>query len=169
MSPRGAGARFVEVPADRLVAELDSIGAAVAARGGSAAWRVRGRERVFDLTVPGAGAQVRVFTSLAVGQDQVRDCGKDAVRVCVGALDGERFRPTEKGTKLLRTAPAGEEDRVGAFLARLREALRGAYRRAQAVRPCPDCGRPMARREGRNGAFLGCTGYPACKTTARAS
>ena len=28
---------------------------------------------------------------------------------------------------------------------------------------CPECGKPMARRNGRFGPFIGCTGYPACK------
>lgn len=157
--------RFVSIPADRLVGLLEEIGAKVEAAGGGFAWRVQGRERVFDLTVPGAPGQVRVFTSLAVGEAEVRDCGKDAVRVCVGALFDDDFKPTEKGTKILRTAPKGAEDRAGAFLSRLQEALRGAYRRARAVTPCPQCGRPMATRKGRNGAFLGCTGYPECRGT----
>ena len=28
---------------------------------------------------------------------------------------------------------------------------------------CPDCGKPLARRRGRYGPFIGCTGYPDCK------
>ncbi|MEX2046751.1 MAG: type I DNA topoisomerase [Chloroflexota bacterium] len=28
---------------------------------------------------------------------------------------------------------------------------------------CPDCGKPLARRRGRFGPFVGCTGYPDCK------
>lgn len=28
---------------------------------------------------------------------------------------------------------------------------------------CPDCGRPMRKRDGSRGAFLGCSGYPKCK------
>jgi DNA topoisomerase-1 len=31
---------------------------------------------------------------------------------------------------------------------------------------CPDCGKPMAKKFGRRGAFLACTGYPDCKKTA---
>lgn len=31
---------------------------------------------------------------------------------------------------------------------------------------CPNCGKPMFIREGRFGEFLGCSGYPECKTTA---
>lgn len=30
---------------------------------------------------------------------------------------------------------------------------------------CPNCGKPMLIREGRFGEFLGCAGYPECKTT----
>ena len=30
---------------------------------------------------------------------------------------------------------------------------------------CPNCGKPMLIREGRFGEFLGCSGYPDCKTT----
>lgn len=31
--------------------------------------------------------------------------------------------------------------------------------------PCPECGQPLRRRTGRNGAFWGCSGYPECRTT----
>jgi DNA topoisomerase-1 len=30
---------------------------------------------------------------------------------------------------------------------------------------CPNCGKPMVQRMGRRGPFLGCSGYPDCKTT----
>jgi DNA topoisomerase-1 len=32
---------------------------------------------------------------------------------------------------------------------------------------CPNCGKPMAKKFGRFGPFLGCTGYPECKTILR--
>jgi DNA topoisomerase-1 len=28
---------------------------------------------------------------------------------------------------------------------------------------CPECGKPLARKRGRRGTFVGCTGYPSCK------
>ncbi|MBY0526670.1 MAG: type I DNA topoisomerase [Gemmataceae bacterium] len=31
--------------------------------------------------------------------------------------------------------------------------------------PCPNCGKPMLERMGKRGPFLGCSGYPECKTT----
>jgi DNA topoisomerase I len=33
----------------------------------------------------------------------------------------------------------------------------------EALGACPDCGKPLARRSGRRGSFVGCTGYPSCK------
>jgi DNA topoisomerase-1 len=32
-------------------------------------------------------------------------------------------------------------------------------------RACPDCGKPLLIRTGRNGAFVGCSGYPKCRHT----
>lgn len=158
--------RYVEIPADRLGTMLDAIGDAVRQRGGDYAWNRSGREIVFDLYPPTIlPVCVRVFTTLD-GDVTARDCGKDAVRIIVGVLDERddfKFRPLEKGTKILRTAPRGAPDRVQAWLDRLRDTLREAYRRARVVRPCPDCGRPMARREGKFGPFLGCSGFPQCR------
>jgi DNA topoisomerase-1 len=34
---------------------------------------------------------------------------------------------------------------------------------------CEKCGKPMALKRGRFGAFLGCTGYPECKNIVKAS
>jgi len=31
--------------------------------------------------------------------------------------------------------------------------------------PCEECGKPMMKRWGRNGFFMGCSGYPKCKST----
>jgi len=35
----------------------------------------------------------------------------------------------------------------------------------KAAKDCPDCGKPLVRRNGRYGEFLGCTGYPSCRHT----
>jgi len=29
--------------------------------------------------------------------------------------------------------------------------------------PCPDCGEPLLKRQGRHGPFIGCSGYPKCR------
>jgi DNA topoisomerase-1 len=31
---------------------------------------------------------------------------------------------------------------------------------------CPQCGKPLVRRNGKHGAFIGCSGYPKCRHTA---
>lgn len=33
------------------------------------------------------------------------------------------------------------------------------------TKTCPACGRTMYPREGKNGVFFGCSGYPNCKKT----
>lgn len=165
-----SGPRFVAVPADRLLAELREIGALVSGKGGSFTEGRQGREVVVDVVPPGGRAMVRVFTSLAAGAAEVRDCGDDAVRIVVGVDTPERFRPIDESRKILRTAPKGADDRVAVFLERLREAIRQAYRQAKEVPACPACGRAMALRSTRDRTrqFYGCIGYPECKGTMRA-
>ena len=34
---------------------------------------------------------------------------------------------------------------------------------AESLGACPECGKPLARKSGRRGSFVGCTGYPGCK------
>jgi len=34
---------------------------------------------------------------------------------------------------------------------------------AEELGTCPECGKPLARKSGRRGSFVGCTGYPGCK------
>jgi len=149
--------------------ELRDVGARVTEAGGRYVEGRQGREVVVDVVPPGGRAMVRVYTSLAVGAAEARDCGEDAVRLVVGVETPERFRPLEEGQKILRTAPraADQPDRVGAFLARLRGEIRAAYGRARAIPCCPECGRAMARRESKHGPFWGCTGYPECRGTRR--
>lgn len=164
--------RYVEIPAHRIEEEARDIGRRVEARGGRARWTTEGRERVFELDTHKAnGTRVRFFTTLPVDGDTVRDCGADAARIVVVSYADGTTKPLEKATRILRTAPRklASAHRIEAWIARVRQALRDAYGRALRVRECPKCGRAMAHRNGRNGPFLGCTGYPVCKTTAAAA
>lgn len=154
--------RYIEVPAADLRGCLRDIGQKVEAKGGAWRFGTQGREVVFSMDVPQHPTQVRVYTSLAQGDDAVRGCGKDAVRVCVGCIttDG-RFKPLRPSRKVLRTAPKGEpEARVQAFLDRLTQVLRDAYAQALSIPVCPKCASPMAERQSKNGPFWGCLGYP---------
>lgn len=157
---------FVEVSAERLVELFRECGAGVERKGGTYIEHVVGRERVFDLAAPNRPV-VRVYSSLAVGADAARDCGKDAVRVVVGVETPEGWRRVLTSRKILRTAPRGVSDREGAFLERLRGALRDAWAAASRVPRCPACGAMMAIRKGKRGRFWGCVNFPECSTTRR--
>lgn len=166
-----SGPRFVAVPADRLLAELRDIGARVVAKGGRFVEGRMGREVFVDVVPPGGRAFVRVYTSLAQGASEARECGEDAVRLVVGVDTPERFVPLESSQKILRTAPKAAPDRVAVFLERLREEVREAYKRAKGNEPCPVCGRAMRLRETRDKSrkFWGCIGFPECRGTKSAS
>lgn len=164
-----SGKRFVRVPTECLVEALTAVGEKVKAAGGDYGWHLQGRERVFWFKERQGFAEVRVYTSIAMGEAAVRGCGEDAIRIVVGVVDGSRFAPTGASKKMLRTAPTrlGEDRRVRAFTDRLVGALREAARRARGGVKCPACGKPMVERKGQHGAFLGCLGYPECKQTRR--
>jgi len=158
---------FVSVPADRLLALVREIGEAVKTRGGSYTESVVGREIVADITPPERKASVRIFTSLAHGAGAARDCGKDAVRVCVvGPVKG-KIKGLAKSRTLHRTAPRKltESARVTTFLDRLKDASRTAYREALSHPTCPECGSVTALRKSAHGEFYGCTNYPECRGT----
>lgn len=163
--------RFVSVPATDLIEELEYIGRKVEYSGGSFNWNVQGKEKIFELQPPRSKGIVRVFTSLAIGDDSVRGCGKDAVRVVTGVkVENSRtkkltFRPIAESRKILRTAPQGAQNRVRVFLDRLTAAIREAYTTASRAIECPSCGGYMILRKGKHGEFFGCSSYPNCKRT----
>lgn len=164
------GTRYVEIPAHRLLGELRAAGDGVKAKGGGYSEGQSGREIVCDMTPPGSGLTVRVFTSLAAGEESARGCGEDALRIVVGAVVPEHgWRPAAKPRRVFRTAPKdpSEEVRVGAFIERMKGHLREAYRMALSFPRCPRCNRPMAVRESKKngGTFFGCLAYPSCKGT----
>jgi hypothetical protein len=158
----GRGSRFVAIPAERLVAELEYCGKKTQEIGGSYSWSLANHEKLFELRIPKKRSVIRVYTSLAEGEDNVRDCGQDAVRIVIGIyIDGD-FRPVRKSITIKRTASTKASDRVGEFLGRLRENLRDAFMDAQKIKKCK-CGSFMVERQGSYGAFYGCISYPRCK------
>jgi len=170
--------RYVEIPADRLVATLATIGTSVEQSGGSwGALHGFGNERVYYLRPPKVATEVRIFTSLSRHADAVRARGTDAVRLVVGArlhstLAQDSFKPLQGGKRIYRTAPASLEGeaRVDRFLDRLRDELREAYRVAVRTPRCPGCqsaGRVgvLISRNSALGSFLGCGNYPLCTYT----
>jgi hypothetical protein len=162
------GSKYIAVPADALNRTLAAISEKVHKAGGRCNTGRAGHEVVFELTPPNAAATLRVYSSLGLGEDSVRGCGEDAVRLVVGWEDGTKWRPLGKSRRIYRTAPQGpHEERVQAFLDRLTQALREGYAEAARHPVCHDCGRPMQLRTNTvtGNQFWGCCGYPECKKT----
>lgn len=160
--------RYVEVPVSSITHLVDEVAAGVTKSGGSVDRTIQGKEVVYEIH-HSKGPIIRFYTSAANGASVLRECDSDAVRVVVGIMHDGKFRPTRKAQKILRTAPTKlpEEERVMAFVERVKEALRGAYRIAnKGVKTCPKCGTPMAIRESKMGhRFWGCLAFPECKVT----
>ncbi len=181
--------RFVAVPASKLIAAITAIGESVKGAGGTWGERREGNERVFWLMPPGRDNQVWVYSSLAIHAAEVRECGADAVRLVLGvwvqtagaswsrsAKPAFCFRPLASSRRIYRTAPRSlvEPARVEAFLERLRDAIREAYREAIHVPKCPVCSAAGAAtgrngvliaKSGSRGPFVGCSAYPRCNFT----
>jgi DNA topoisomerase-1 len=66
---------------------------------------------------------------------------------CTGFVKGKKGQPTPPGGCDYSAPLEGEEQGP--------EIIEGEV--------CPDCGKPLAKKRGRFGPFIGCTGYPDCK------
>lgn len=160
--------RYIEVPADQLLATVREVGHKVAEAGGDYRKIKAGDEVAYAITLPSqhGGTQIRVYTSLREGDDTVRGCGEDAIRVVFGTTCEGDFRPLSKSRRIFRTAGKGTTDeRVAMFLDRFTQALREVYALAVRVPRCPACERHMVLRKGSRGDFYGCLGFPECKAT----
>lgn len=86
----------------------------------------------------------------------------------------ERLAQMSAGEDSLRAFLEDQEDYVRALVAMANDDIgRGAAparrtAKGTAVGTCPRCGKSLVLREGKFGAFYGCTGYPACRYTAEA-
>ena len=75
----------------------------------------------------------------------------------------QQLEAVSEGRLSLEDFEHKQEDIIRGFLSHARSTK---IETAKDAAICPNCGRPMARRKGKNGYFWGCTGYPDCKTTA---
>src|SRR5512147_2138003 len=155
---------FAVAPAD-LLGALNVIGAAVKQSGGQYLLVTSGNEIVALLRPARRRTEVRVFTSVSQDQ-QLRDCGNDAIRIFWGVisdtvplpaplaagvyrrLDGFGFKPLSTATRVFRTAPQGTPaQRLAAFTTRLTGAVREAYKAAVGGSRCPACDAPQVDRQ----------------------
>jgi DNA topoisomerase-1 len=76
------------------------------------------------------------------------------------------YRYTRKGGRRFEACSAWKKDGTGCDYVKPPEGQPDAPKLAEEVK-CPNCGKPMLQRFGPRGPFLGCSGYPECKTTMR--
>ena len=107
------------------------------------------KELVFQRAINDRYA-VRILSSVVGGA--TRDTGEDAIRVAVYDMLNNKMVKVER--RVNRTQNA---------LTNMRERAREVWSWVKTC-SCPDCGSVMVERKGARGKFLGCSGYPACKT-----
>ncbi len=92
-------------------------------------------ERVFSRPIPKTGIEVNVYTTV-VGQ-QVRNSGKDAIRVCAiyNAQDGTK-KGLVKATRVHRTGNIEE------IVDRMHQRMRSTWKNAKTGERCNNCGAP---------------------------
>jgi len=154
-----SGSRYVEIDETEMRDLLES-------EMGFTQVRIDGTyELVFERQVETKGGKtfpykVRVYSSIFGGAS--RGCGEDAIRVVL--VDMETDRPM----KIMGEGKKGKAGRriyrTKSALTNLRDRCRDYFRHVM-LNSCPKCGKVMAIRKGKNGDFLGCTGYPECNGT----
>lgn len=104
---------------------------------------------------------LRVFTGIEVHSGHSRGVGEDAIRVHLFL----RIPPTKHGEqpRIIPISGSRRVNRVGNWRKNLEERI--AKWDDFPKHKCEKCGLPMTSRKGKNGAFLGCVGYPGCNFT----
>ena len=95
---------------------------------------------------------LRVYTGIGPGGHS-RDKGKDAIRVGL-------YLRTKDGQRIVRLGGSKRVHRVKGWKENLQKRLDTWEMPKHA---CEKCRMPMIPRKGKNGLFLGCSGYPDCK------
>ena len=163
--------RYFDISSTDLFAELNHIGHNIKRKGGDFVLGAAGHEIIYDFFPHNRkNLFIRIYTSVTRGNTTVRDCGEDAIRIVIGALNNHRnkFIPLNESRRIYRTAPQGtREERTNAFLNRLKDTLRETYKNTLQIPKCPVCSNPMKLRENKNtkNQFYGCVTYPTCRGT----
>lgn len=109
-------------------------------------------EYVFDKHVEynGVWFYIRVYSSVDKRTNKTRDVGTDAIRVILLTEDGKTLR----GNKWV--------NRVETWKENLQKRLDNWI---NVTELCPQCGFPLRNRQGKYGAFIGCSMFPKCGYT----
>ena len=161
------GKRFVKIQSSILLATLHTICDKVLQKRGTSYQETVGREVVFNIFPHNQSPYfIRIFTTISFGNDIVRECNSDAMRVIICTMVDDKVMPVDKPQKILRTAPQNAPNRQQVCIDRLVGTIRRAYAKALKMPTCPRCSAPMKLRSSKRGnEFLGCTRWPACAGT----
>ena len=108
-------------------------------------------EYVFERAMNEARFAVRIYSSISLSTHVSRGIGEDAIRVTI-------FDYT-LNTVVYNVVVKRTTNALKTLVLRAREAW--AWKNQNKC----SCGAIMKERKGRNGVFLGCSAYPACKNT----
>lgn len=112
-------------------------------------------EYIYDIPLPRAHLTIRIFSSVDRSTDYTRPCGTDAIRCVIWNHEVE-----EPVGGRVRT------HRIETWRSNLLEKIQSLEENWNEYdRECPQCGSPLAIREGEYGAFYGCLSYPECDYT----
>lgn len=98
---------------------------------------------------------VKVFSSIDERTGKGRDKGSDAIRTVLWNQDLNAPISGRKRTHRIKTWRKNLRKKIKSLMEETDE-----Y-----VNKCPECGGYLVEREGKYGAFLGCTNYPQCDHT----
>lgn len=121
-----------------------------------------GMEAYYECTLRESSAGslvIKVYTSVASDRKKARGVGEDAIRIAVIWNDKEGWTKAI-GEKPKRVYRSGSETSTA------KDVVERTFNRTKEVASetvgiiiCERCGRPMVKREGKNGPFLGCIGF----------
>lgn len=132
----------------RMEEELDEI------EDGKLKWQdaLRGFYGKFSKDLEHASENIKGKKKMSIPTDEI--CEKDGGRMMIKFGRFGQFLACENYPECQNTREVGSRKTDG-------EA--GEDQKAEEIPPCELCGREMALKKGRFGAFYGCTGYPECK------
>lgn len=115
-------------------------------------------EYVYERTFRNVDAKIKVFSSISAN-GMARKKGGDAIRVVVLYKHADKWIPTGKNKRV---------HRVENWRANLADRIEDVRKDVHPM-PCPQCGSPMLKREGRHGPFYSCSMWPKTGCSGKAS
>ena len=107
-------------------------------------------EKVWQRPIPNTSFAVRIFSTIELGIS--RNCGEDAIRICLVNTANDRILKSERTYRTLNA------------LTNMRDRAREVWSYTKKNMCECGCG-VMIERKGKVGSFMGCSNYPTCRNT----